>query len=283
MQVDTYLQTDRHAARTPPGQLSNPEDENPSTITAPQQLQHANTCRSTRTNYCKPTAMQPDTPRATLNPEDETPQQSLLRSNCNMPTHAGRHVRTIANRPPCSRTPPGQLSNPEDEPPLNNHCSAATATCQHMQVDSYELLQTDHHAAGHPQGNFQTPKMKPPQQSLLRSNCNMPTHAGRHVRTIANRPPCSRTPPGQLSNPEDECTHTSFPEAKIPPHSPFATRITRYNTIQGKTGPKCSQCRSTLARMLRLSSQKERHHLRLEISTEQQVTLVQDEPSTKVN
>ena len=40
----------------------------PSTITAPQQLQHANTCRSTRTNYCKPTAMQPDTPRATFKP-----------------------------------------------------------------------------------------------------------------------------------------------------------------------------------------------------------------------
>ena len=38
----------------------------PSTITAPQQLQHANTCRSTRMNYCKPTTMKPDTPRATF-------------------------------------------------------------------------------------------------------------------------------------------------------------------------------------------------------------------------
>ena len=42
--------------------------------------------------------------------------------------------------------------------PLNNHCSGTTATCQHMQVDTYELLQTDHHAAGHPQGNVSNPE-----------------------------------------------------------------------------------------------------------------------------
>ena len=33
-----------------------------------------------------------------------------------------------------------------------------TATCQHMQVDTYELLQTDRQAAGHPQGNVSKPE-----------------------------------------------------------------------------------------------------------------------------
>ena len=48
-------------------------------------------------------------------------------------------------------------------------------------VDTYELLYTDHHAVGHPQGNVSTPKMNAHTGLLLRSNCNMPTHAGRHV------------------------------------------------------------------------------------------------------
>ena len=70
-----------------------------------------------------------------------------------------------------------QLTSPP-LPPLNNHCSAATATCQHMQVDTYELLQTDRHAAGHPQGNFPTPKMNartrvsPERRSPLTLICN---------------------------------------------------------------------------------------------------------------
>ena len=102
---------------------------------------------------------------------------------------------------------------------------------------------------------FKSWQLTPPQQSLLRSNCNMPTHAGRHVRTIANRPPCSRTPPGQLSNPEDECTRVS-PERRSPPSLSFATRITRYNIILGKNGLKPSVPLDT-ARMRRLPPQKE--------------------------
>ena len=48
---------------------------------------------------------------------------------------------------------------------------------------------------------FKSWQLTPPQQSLFQSNCNMPTHAGQHVRTSATRPPCSRTPPGQRFKP----------------------------------------------------------------------------------
>ena len=41
--------------------------------------------------------------------EPKTPQQSLLHSNCSVPTHAGRHERNCT-RLPSSRTVPGQTS-----------------------------------------------------------------------------------------------------------------------------------------------------------------------------
>ena len=123
---------------------------------------------------------------------------------------------------------------------------------------------------------FKSWQLTPPQQSLLRSNCNMPTHAGRHVRTIANRPPCSRTPPGQLSNPEDECTHTSFPRAKIPP----LTLICNANhTLQHNFGKEWPKTFSAARHYEDASSSSAERTttLRLEISTEQSHP-VQDDP-----
>ena len=71
-------------------------------------------------------------------------------------------------------------------------------------------------------------------------------------------------------------SHTSFPRAKIPPHSPFATRITRYNIILAKEWPKtfsaARHCEDASS-----SSAERTTPLRLEISTEESHP-VQDDP-----
>ena len=120
--------------------------------------------------------------------------------------------------------------------PLNNHCSAATATCQHMQVDTYELLQTDRHAAGRPQGNFQTPKM--------------------NARTRVS--PERRSPLTLICNADHTLQHN-------------------FGKEWPKTFSAARHCEDAS------SSSAETTTLRLEIPTEQQVTLVQDDPATKVN
>ena len=106
-----------------------------------------------------------------------------------------------------------------------------TATCQHMQVDTYELLQPTAKQPDTPRATFQTPKK-----------------------------------------------NASFPRAKITPHTPFATRITRYNIILGKRMVLKLSVPLDTARMLRLPPQKETTPLRLEISAEQSHP-VQDDPS----
>ena len=75
------------------------------------------------------------------------------------------------------------------------------------------------------------------------------------------------TPRATFQNPENECTHTIPIAHDLSPQTQERRSLTLHlqrgshatTQIRGKIGPKCSQCCSTLARMLRLPPQKERH------------------------